>query len=161
MDQTLITNGQFLLQKFNGKGGWTYAEIPAVPNDIRRPFGWVRVRGNIDGYELKSYKLMPMGNGRLFLPVKAEIRKKIGKKEGDTVKVVLYLDALPLDVPQEIIECFGMEDPKAYEVFSSLTEGNQKGYLNWIYDAKTDDTKAERIAKMMDRLMKGLGMYDV
>lgn len=47
------------------------------------------VKGIIDNVESKNYKLMPTGNGRLFLQVKTEIRKKIGKKEGDWVAVVL------------------------------------------------------------------------
>ena len=56
------------------------------------PFGWVKVRGFIDEFELKQYKLMPMGAGKLFLPVNAAIRKKIKKQAGDTVKIVLYPD---------------------------------------------------------------------
>lgn len=40
-----------------------------------------------------------MGNGKLFLPVKAEIRKKIKKAEGDKVHVILYPDNEPLEVP--------------------------------------------------------------
>jgi hypothetical protein len=41
------------------------------------------VRGTIDDFEIRKYHLMPMGNGKFFLPVKAEIRKKIKKEAGD------------------------------------------------------------------------------
>ena len=61
-----LVDSLYLLKKFPGKGGWTYAEIPEVLQDKDNPFGWVKVSGNIDGYELKQYKLMPMGNGKLF-----------------------------------------------------------------------------------------------
>ncbi len=64
------------LHKFPGKGDWTYAEIPEVKPDPKTPFGWVVVNGSIDNYQLKHVKLMPMGNGKLFLPVKAAIRRK-------------------------------------------------------------------------------------
>ncbi len=33
---------------------------------------------------------MPMGNGALFVPVKAEIRKKTNKHDGGFVKILLY-----------------------------------------------------------------------
>jgi hypothetical protein len=45
----------------------------------------VKVRGFIDDYELKDHNLFPMGKGILMMAVKAEIRKKIGKQEGDWV----------------------------------------------------------------------------
>lgn len=160
MPEKPLVNNDYLLQKFPGKGGWTYAEIPEVLQDKSTPFGWVKVRGTIDGYELKGYKLAPMGNGRLFLPVKSAIRKKIGKEEGDTVHVVLYKDELPMEIPDEIVECFKNEPPKAWEVFRNFSESEQRHYLNWIYESKKDDTKAERIVKMMDRLLLGKKMYD-
>jgi hypothetical protein len=65
-----------VLEKIPGKGGWTYVVINEIAPDKRAKFGWVKVRGSIDDYELNQYKLMPMGNGKLFLPVRAEIRKK-------------------------------------------------------------------------------------
>ena len=69
-----------LLQKFPGKGGWTYAELPEFAQNPDNPFGWLTVSGSIDGFVLEKVKLMPMGDRKLFLPVKAEIRKKIKKE---------------------------------------------------------------------------------
>ncbi|HNP18648.1 MAG TPA: YdeI/OmpD-associated family protein [Fulvivirga sp.] len=145
-------NGEYLLQKFPGKGGWTYAAIPEIPQDRKSPFGWVRVNGHIDTYELKKYKLMPMGNGQLFLPVKADIRRKIGKQAGDFVTIILELDQSTLEVPEEIIDCFKNEPKQTYANFMAFNQNEQKLYLDWIYDAKTEDTKAARIVKMMDRV---------
>ena len=155
-----LVNSKYLLQKFPGKGGWTYAEIPEILQNKNNPFGWVRVKGSVDGYELKQYKLMPMGHGKLFLPVKAGIRKVIKKEAGDYVHVILYSDESELEIPQEIIDCFENEPKKLYERFLSFTDGEQKSYLDWIYDAKTEETKADRIAKMMSRLQKKLKFYD-
>ncbi len=147
-----LVNGQYLLQQFPGKGGWTYAAIPEIAQNKNNPFGWVKVKGSIDGYELKHYKLMPMGEGRLFLPVKAAIRKVIKKEAGDFVNIVLALDESPIEIPEEIIECFKNEPQRVYESFLNLTEGQQKTYIDWIYEAKTDETKVERITKMMKEL---------
>jgi hypothetical protein len=148
-----LVNQKYLLEKFPGKGGWTYAVIPEILPDKRAPFGWVRVKGRIDGYEIQNYKLLPMGNGRLFLPVKADIRKKIEKKEGDWVNVVLYADLTPTQIPQEFLDCL-IEDQTAYQTFLSYTDGQQKEFIDWIYAAKTDETKVDRIAKTLNKLIR-------
>lgn len=145
---------EVLLKKYPGKGGWTYAEVPEIPQDKKAPFGWVTIRGWIDDFELKHFKLMPMGNGQLFLSVRKEIRKKIGKEAGDYVKVVLYPDRIHLETPQEILDCFELEPKKAYQNFLKFSDSERKRYLDWIYNAKKEETKIERIAKMMDRLLK-------
>ena len=106
-----LVDKQYKLERFQGKGGWTYARIPEIIQDKHAHFGWVKVRGSIDGFEIRKYHLMPMGNGRLFLPIKAEIRKKIGKKEGDTVHVILFVDDSSVVVPQEIAPTSSPEKP--------------------------------------------------
>ncbi len=155
-----FVNKEYLLKKFPGKGGWTYANIPEIPQNKNNPFGWVKVKGSIDSFELNQYKLMPFGNRELFLPVKLEIRKKIKKEAGDFVKIILYADESLLNIPDEIVECFKNESQKLYETFVSYTEGEQKAYLDWIYNSKTDDTKVKRIAKMMNKLQTKLKYYD-
>lgn len=158
MEKPLV-NQSYLLKRMQGKGGWTYAEIPEVQPDKKAYFNWVKVRGSIDGYEIKQYNLMPMGNGNLFLPVKAAIRKKIGKEAGDSVHVILYADKTPLSIPDELMVCL-LDSPKAHQFFMTLTESNQKYYIDWIYEAKQLETKVNRIAKTIERLEKGLKMYD-
>ena len=158
-EQTLV-NSEYILKKFPGKGGWTYAEIPEVMQSKTNPFGWVSVRGFIDHYELKQYKLMPMGNGQLFLPVKKEIRKRIKKEVGDTVQITLYRDNSSTVIPEDILECFRNESAELYETFLSFTDGEKKAYLDWIGDAKTDATKVKRIISMMERLKMNLKFYD-
>ena len=154
-----LVNKKIVLEKFHGKGGWTYARIPEILQDKKAHFGWVKVRGTIDGYEIRKYHLMPMGNGKLFLPVKAEIRKKIKKDEGDKVHVILYPDNEPLEVPEEMLLCL-RDEPAALKFFNSLSESERKFYIQWIYSAKKDETKVDRLAKSIDRLLQGLKMYD-
>lgn len=149
----------YLLEKFPGKGGWTFTRIPEIPQDKKAHFGWVKVRGTIDGYEIRKYHLMPMGNGMLFLPVKAEIRKHTKKKEGDFVHVILYPDNEPLEVPEEMLMCL-QDEPEALHFFKSISESEQKFYIQWIYSAKKEETKIDRLAKTINRLQKKLKMYD-
>lgn len=73
------------LERTPGTGGWTYVVWP----DAAKVFGTrgaVKVRGTIDGHPFRT-SFMAMGDGRQMLPVKAEIRKAIGKEEGDIVSV--------------------------------------------------------------------------
>jgi hypothetical protein len=154
-----IVNKKYLLEKFHGKGGWTFARIPEIPSDKNKPFGWVKVKGSIDGYEIRKCHLMPMGNGKLFLPVKAEIRKTIKKKEGDYVQVILYPDNELLKVPEEMLLCLS-DEPTALKFFQSLSESEQNYYIQWVYSAKKDETKIDRLAKTVNRLMMGLKLYD-
>jgi Domain of unknown function (DUF1905)/Bacteriocin-protection, YdeI or OmpD-Associated len=155
-----IVDKKFLLEKFEGKGGWTYARLPEIVKDKSKPFGWVKVKGTIDGFEIKKYHLMPMGNGLLFLPVKSEIRKAIKKQAGDYVHIILYPDNEPLVTPDELLLCLE-EEPKALAFFLSLSESERKYYIDWIYSAKADETKVNRIIKTIDRLAKSMKMYDL
>lgn len=146
-----LADKEYVLQKFPGKGGWTYAEIPEVPKDRHSPFGWVKVKGSIDDYAFRNYRLQPMGNGKLFLPVKADIRKKICKQAGDRVRIVLYADNDPVEIPGELLLCL-LDNPVAHQAFLGYTDGEQKAFIDWIYSARTGDTKVERIVRLLDKL---------
>lgn len=142
-----------LLEKFPGKGGWTFVRIPEhIPQSKGRPFGWVMVSGTIDTVEIQHYNLQPMGDGNLFLPVKAAIRKQIGKQAGDTVHIRLYAATQPLQIPEDIKICL-VENPPAYTHFLTYTESAQKAFIQWIEDAKHEQTRIDRIAKTIDKVL--------
>ncbi len=155
MSEKPLVNREYLLEKFPGKSGWTYTIIPEILPDKKSHFGWVKVKGTIDGYEISNYHLMPTvkGTGKLFLSVKAEIRKKIKKEAGDYVHLILYADNDPFEIPAELWLCL-QDTPEALTFFNSLNENEQQKYVKWIYAAKTDKTKVDRIAKTIAGLSK-------
>ncbi|MFZ1703387.1 MAG: DUF1905 domain-containing protein [Saprospiraceae bacterium] len=153
MDIKPLVDRDYILEKFPGKGGWTYAKIPEIPQDKHAYFGWVKVCGSIDGYSIKNYNLMPMGNGQLFLPVKAEIRKIIGKAAGDFVRIVLCADHTLQEVKLEFFTCLE-EEPILKKRFISLPENQQKKYLEWMSLTKSEDEKIARMGETLDQLSK-------
>nr|WP_299389028.1 YdeI/OmpD-associated family protein [Allomuricauda sp.] len=150
-----IAHGEFLLQKTPGKGGWTYAKIPFKAEKGKSAFGWIKVKGNIDGLTISNYHLMPLDDKHLFFPVKAGIRKQTHKWQGDYVSIVIYLDNDPLRIPEEILACFKNEPKELLQRFYTLSPGRQKSYLDWINAAKREETKVNRIATMIGKLSKG------
>ena len=71
-----------------GKGGWTYVVMDGSAA-VFATRGLVKVSGTIDGQPFTS-AFMALGDGTHKLPVKAALRRALGKHIGD--QVTIHLD---------------------------------------------------------------------
>ncbi len=69
------------------KGSWTFAIMPGSGDffGTRKP---VKIAGTMDGHDFQA-TLLPMGDGTHMVPLKAALRKTIGKGDGDEITVRL------------------------------------------------------------------------
>jgi uncharacterized protein YdeI (YjbR/CyaY-like superfamily) len=86
----------------------------------------------------------------------AEHRNASGIKAGDTLDVTLELDSAPrtVDVPQALAEGLAAQ-PGAQASFDALSFTLRKEYARQITEAKTEETRERRIAKILASLTEG------
>ena len=149
---------QTLMLQFDEQGektGWTYIEVPADLAQQLKPGNKksFRVKGMLDGLVIKNVALMPMGQGNFIMAINAAMRKGIHKSAGAMLQVNLEADAdTAVNIPDDLQECFEYE-PQALTYFNSLPEGHRRYFVNWINSAKTEPTRAKRIANTITAML--------
>ncbi len=162
----ILTNNNMIhfktvIKKFNEQGektGWTYIEIPQeIANKIKPGYKKsFRVKGTLDQFYIERASLLPMGSGHFIIPLKASVRKALGKRKGEIIQVSLAEDEREIEINNTFLECLA-DEPVAIEFFNSLLRSHRNYFSKWIESAKTDATKEKRIAMAVSALAKKVG----
>jgi Domain of unknown function (DUF1905)/Bacteriocin-protection, YdeI or OmpD-Associated len=154
-----------IIKKFGAKGektSWTYFEIPAdiaeliLPNN-KKSF---RVKGFLDAHPIKQIATIPMGDGEFIIAINASMRKGINRPVGAILDIKLDIDTDAFMPDADLIACLN-EDAIAKSVFEGFTAGVQRYYHNWVGTAKTASTKANKIAKILSALNRGMNFSEM
>ena len=152
------------IQKFDKKGektGWSYIEISSSQakklKDSKVSF---RVKGMLDSFMLKQTALLPMGEGHFILPINGTIRKAIGKRPGDKLKVTLEADNDKFVLSPDMMACL-KDEPGAMAYFKTLPGSHQKYFSKWVESAKTTLTKTKRILMTVSALAQEKGYVEM
>lgn len=144
------------LEKMNAQMAFTYVEVPI---DVEQEFGTkgrVRVQGTVNGVAVDR-ALMPQKSGMHIIILGGDIRRaaKI-KHQGDRVQVVFWKHPAPdqLDLPEELAETLDFL-PEMKAAWDKLTPGMKRSMCYWVGSAKTEATRAKRVAELLRRFEVG------
>ena len=137
------------------KQGWSFIIINKTISNklnpgVRKGF---RVKGKLDNYEIKQTSLLPVSGERFMLPINARMRKATGKKAGDKLVVEMEVDKTKLKLSTDLLVCL-KDEPTAEKYFKSLPPSHQRYFSNWIEGARTEPTRAKRIALTLAALSR-------
>lgn len=136
--------------ELNGKTA-TGIEVPADVLEVlgggKRP----AVMVTLNGYSYRS-TIGSMG-GRAMIPLSAEHRTGSGASAGDEVTVTLELDTAPreVEVPADLDAALAAA-PAAKAAFDALSYSAKRRHTLSVEGAKTDATRARRVAKAISDL---------
>ena len=135
-------------------GGGAFVEVPF---DVEKAFGSKKpkVKATFDGVPYRGI-LARMGTDYHILIILKSIREQIGKSFGDKVKVTVELDTEPrvIEVPKDLLKEL-KKHKEAKTFFDTLSYTHKREYVMWINEAKKEETRQNRIVKMIEMLKKG------
>jgi uncharacterized protein YdeI (YjbR/CyaY-like superfamily) len=106
-----------------------------------------------DGVEYRG-SIAKMGPEPMLL-VRSDVRAKLNKAKGDSVDVTVALDTAPrtVEVPADFAK--ELERGNARKPFDAMSYSHQREYVQWIEEAKREETRERRIAKAVDMITAG------
>ena len=125
-------------------GTWTYVVLPFNVLEAFGTTSQVKVTGTINGVPYRS-SAMPRGDGSHYLVVNKNIRDRAGVARGSDVEVVLDVDtaARTVEVPIHL-QALLSGNELARSSFERLPYSHQSEYVQWIVEAKKEETRQRR-----------------
>ena len=136
-----------------GDGG-AYVKFPYDTEDLFGTKGRIPVKVEFDGQPYRGTMLRYGTEKHIIILVK-KIRDLIGKQAPEVVQVKVQLDdedrkvELPDDVRQ-VLET----NQTVFDKFKKLSYTHQKEYIDWINGAKKEETRQNRIEKLLLKIVE-------
>jgi hypothetical protein len=137
------------------EGAWT---VLRVPFDVQKEFGSngrVSVRGTINDFAYRS-SIFRKGTGPHFMMVNKAMRAGANVDQGQVVRVSMEVDdaVRVVSAPPDLQKAL-KADAKAKNLFDGLAASCKKEYVQWIVQAKREETRKGRVAKVVAMLAAG------
>lgn len=130
--------------------------IARVPFDIAKAWperNGRRVRGSINGFEFRTSLFPEKGGERYVLLVNRKMQSGAKAGPGENVRIILEpdLEERPVDIPVEFERALkGERALRKY--FESISPSMQKGFTNYIGEAKSAEIRRKRAGQMAEAL---------
>jgi hypothetical protein len=131
-------------------GGGAFVVVPPEVEAALGGGGRIPVTATFDGVEYRGW-VVTMGGIRAVGILKA-IRERLGKEPGDRVTVTLARDDAERTVTVADDLAAALAAAGARAAFDALSYSHRREYVTWIDVAKRPETRARRIAGIVQRL---------
>ena len=127
-----------------------------IPFDLEAAFGRKRppVRVTIRGHTWRTTPGVYDGVG--LVVVNRSVKAATGVDAGDRVRVELELDTEPrtVRVPADLRAALA-SDAAVEAAFAALSFTHRREYVEWVEEAKREETRSRRIAATVERVREG------
>jgi hypothetical protein len=139
-------------------GGGGHAVV--VPKELAAKLSGRRVPvlAHVDGVEYRSR--VAVYGGQVYLGLRQELLRRIGRRAGDTVEVRLAEVSDPgpasptvVTEPPELVTALA-DDEAARTAYAALPAEHQREFWAWIAAADEPEARADRIARTVRRLSR-------
>jgi hypothetical protein len=135
-------------------GAWT---MMAIPFSVEKEWGSrarVSVRFAINGTEFRT-SIFPDGSGRHRVMINKAMQQA-GAAPGKSVRVEITQDTEPraLTIPPDFKKAIA-KSSKAAKVFASFAPSHRRAYVDWIMQAKREETRTARIKNAIEMIAAG------
>lgn len=125
-----------------------------IKTDINRDTGWALMKT----FGTEGVAMIAMNetwSAMRYRPEGAAQSSRSRKKDSVPRAAAAKPAAIVPDMPDDLDAALA-SSPEARAFYDTLTDSMKRDYLNWILEAKREETRAKRVSATIDKLGKGL-----
>lgn len=141
------------VKRFSIEGGMHYLELPNAAAEEMRATGYKRWVCTIQDALTWHCGLLPTGEGTWFVVLSKAKMKAVEAHVGDWLNVDMVPDTSKygMPLPEDLADILA-DDTEFERRFDAMLPGKRRNAIHQIASAKTPETAAKRIIKLMEQL---------